>query len=71
MTVEDLPFVLTVKEAAKVMRIDRNTLYEMIRQKQMPHFRAGRAIRIPRDALMEFLRQPQIGGENVCKPYMK
>lgn len=51
------PF-LTVEETAAVLRIGRNTCYELIRQGQIPHIRLGRTIRIPTHALMSWLGQP-------------
>ena len=52
--------LLTVEEAARLLRIGRGTAYEMVRQGQLPHVRlgpAGRIIRIPRFGLEEWLRR--------------
>lgn len=52
-----LPDVLTVDEAAALLRVNRKTLYEAIRLNQVPGIlRLGRAIRIGRDALLGWMR---------------
>ena len=51
-----LPVVLTVDEAADLLRVDRKTVYESIRRGELPGVvRLGRSIRIGRTALLEFL----------------
>jgi DNA binding domain, excisionase family len=42
--------LLTVEETAALLRIGRNTCYELLRQGQIPHIRLGRLIRVPRHA---------------------
>ena len=61
----DLPFVLTVEEAASVLRISRSSAYEQVRlyevtngDEGIPSLRVGRRIRIPRAALLEKLLGP-------------
>lgn len=45
--------ILTVDEAAALLRVNRKTLYEAIRLDQVPGvIRLGRVIRIRRDALL-------------------
>jgi excisionase family DNA binding protein len=52
----DLPDVLTVEEAASLLRIGRNTAYEMVRRGQIPHVNLGvRATRIPKRSLESLL----------------
>ena len=61
-----IPALLTVDEAAAVLRIGRNTCYELVRQGQIPYIRLGRLIRVPRHALMSWLGEqtiPSSGGE--------
>lgn len=56
-----LPLVLTVEEAAALLRVGRSTAYEAVRRGQIAGaIRIGRTIRIPRSALAELL------GEAVC-----
>jgi excisionase family DNA binding protein len=51
-----LPVVMTVDEAADLLRVDRKTVYESIRRGELPGVvRLGRSIRISRGALLEFL----------------
>lgn len=47
--------VLTVDEAAKLLRIGRNQLYEAIGRGDVPHARIGRTIRLSRAALLRSL----------------
>ena len=56
--VADLPLVLTVEEAAKVLRIGRSSAYEAARTGQLPTVRIGRILRVPRSAIEEMLRVP-------------
>jgi excisionase family DNA binding protein len=51
----DPPLVLTVEEAADVLRISRGSAYEAIRANEIPHIRIGRTIRVPRAALLGLL----------------
>jgi excisionase family DNA binding protein len=47
--------VLTVEEAAELLRIGRNQLYDAIGRNQVPHRRIGRSIRLSRAALVRWL----------------
>lgn len=49
--------VLTVPEAAELLRIGRNTCYELVRRGEIPAVRLGRVIRIPRFALEQWISQ--------------
>lgn len=47
---------LTVPEVAKLLRISRQTIYNMIRTGKLPHFRVGNKVRFNRtdiEALMK------------------
>ena len=48
--------VLTVEEAASLLRISRGTAYEAVRTGAIPSCRLGRRILIPRAALLAHLR---------------
>lgn len=50
-----LPLALTVDEAAKALRVGRNTVYNLVRAGRIRSVRIGRKIRIPREALYEYL----------------
>jgi len=52
--VEDAP-LLTVQEAAQLLRIGRSLAYHLVARGEIPAIRLGKAIRIPRDALNEWV----------------
>ncbi|GAB6274764.1 MAG: hypothetical protein STSR0004_16290 [Peptococcaceae bacterium] len=52
----DLPLVLTVQEAANVLRLKRSTAYELVRQRVIPSFKVGRHIRIARNELEKLIK---------------
>lgn len=61
-SLDDLPEVLTVEEAASVLRISRGAAYELARQWResdgrhgLPVVTLGRSLRVPRHALQRFL----------------
>ncbi len=49
--------LLTVREAAELLRISRNLAYELVAQRRLPHVRLGRVIRIPRHALETWINK--------------
>ncbi len=53
----DSSFLLTVPEAARLLRISRNLAYELIRQNALPHVRLGRRILIPRRGLESWIER--------------
>lgn len=50
-TLDDLPLMLTVDEAARVLRMGRNSAYAAVADGSIPSVRFGRVIRVPRQAL--------------------
>lgn len=52
------PDVLTVEEAAKLLRIGRAAAYAAVERKEIPSARFGRKIRIPMAALRKLLDSP-------------
>jgi excisionase family DNA binding protein len=61
------PEVLTVEEAAAVLRISRNSAYSLARQwlatcgaEGLPVVKLGRTLRVPRSALLRILQEPEI-----------
>ena len=50
-TAEDDRLVLTVTEAAQLLKIGRSCAYEAVRNGQLPVIRMGRRILVPRAAL--------------------
>ena len=64
-TAVELPEVLTVEEAARLLRIGRNNAYALARQwlatdggQGLPVVRLGRSLRVPRAALQRMLDEP-------------
>ena len=53
----NLPVVLTVREAAKVMRVGQNRMYEIIRREGFPVVREGWKFLVPRDAFLRWLEE--------------
>ena len=54
-TLAELPPVLTVDEARRVLRIGRRQLYRAIARHDVPALKVGRSIRIPRSGLEAWL----------------
>jgi excisionase family DNA binding protein len=50
-----LPEVLTAREAAAILRVGRNQLYQAVARGQLGAVRIGRSIRIPKHALLALL----------------
>jgi excisionase family DNA binding protein len=50
-----LPEVLTAREAAAILRVGRNQLYQAVAREQLGAVRIGRSIRIPKQALLDLL----------------
>jgi excisionase family DNA binding protein len=50
-----LPEVLTAREAAAILRIGRNQLYQAVARGELDAVRIGRSIRIPKQALLALL----------------
>lgn len=56
---------LSVADAAKMLGLGKSSMYELVRQKKIPHVRVGRRVLIPRRALESWLVREQVscGGE--------
>lgn len=55
------PLLLTVKEAATLMRIGRDTTYALVAQGRIPSVKLGKQIRIPRATLLAHLEKEALG----------
>jgi excisionase family DNA binding protein len=53
----DLPDILTAREAAQLLRIGRNHLYELAGRGDIPCRRLGRTLRFSRAALIRWMEQ--------------
>ncbi len=56
----DPALLLTVKEAAALMRIGRDTTYSLVAQRRIPCIKLGKQIRIPIKALVEHLEKEAV-----------
>ena len=54
-SLEALLLTLTVEEAGQILRVGRNTAYELVRCGKLPSVRVGKQSRIPRQALLDYL----------------
>jgi excisionase family DNA binding protein len=62
-TLDDLPDVLTVEQAAGVYRLGRKAMYEAVARGEVPGvIRLGRSIRISKHALARQLAGTDTGG---------
>ncbi len=59
MTLADAPAVLTVEEAAQILRLGRSAAYEAVRRGEIPSIRVGRLVRIPTHRLAAMLGIPE------------
>ena len=50
--------VLTVDEAAKLLRISRGSAYEAVARKEIPSIKIGRRILVPRAAIEALINGP-------------
>lgn len=55
--------ILTMSEVQGLLRVSKNTAYELAHRKGFPVVRFGRTIRVPRKALEEWLAK-QVGDED-------
>ena len=55
--IENMPTLLTVSEMAQVLRIGRNSAYELVYQKNFPILKLGpKNIRIPKGELLQWIK---------------
>jgi excisionase family DNA binding protein len=54
--------LLTVPEAAKLLRISRNLAYELVARHELPSVRLGRVIRVPRTSLDAWIASQAASG---------
>lgn len=51
-----IPFMMSVQEMAAILRIGKNTAYDLIRSKKVRGVRVGHQIRVSREALLKFIQ---------------
>jgi len=49
------PDVLTVPQLSRMLNINEKTAYQLVREKQINHFKIGRTYRIPKMAVLNYL----------------
>jgi excisionase family DNA binding protein len=57
------PLVVTVGEAADLLRISRAKAYRLAATGELPTVRVGATLRVPLEGLKEYVRERQRGGE--------
>jgi excisionase family DNA binding protein len=62
-SLEELPLMLTVEEAAAVLRIGRGSAYEGCRTGDIPAVRIGRRVVVPRAGLVRLLGESDPGAD--------
>lgn len=51
--IDDLPELVTPEEARAVLRVSRNSMYELLKTGAVPSLKFGRLIRIRKSVLLE------------------
>ena len=51
-SLSDLPIMLTIEETAKLLRVSKNTVYNLCKSGEIPYTKKGRRILIFRDDLL-------------------
>ncbi len=57
--------LLTPAEVATILKIKKNTVYEMIKRGELPAFRIGRKLRVRKDVLLQLQQEGLPAGESV------
>ena len=55
------PILLTVSEAARLLRITTRSIYQMVAESRIPYRRVGRAVRFEQTELMEWTKAQASG----------
>ncbi len=55
-----IPELLTAQEARKLLRLGKNAIYDLARQRKLEHVKIGGKILFPREAIEKFIRQNTI-----------
>ncbi|MDR1131221.1 MAG: helix-turn-helix domain-containing protein [Oscillospiraceae bacterium] len=49
------PDVVTVADLAKMLKVGRNTAYELVRANSIQSVKIGKSIRIPKESVIQYL----------------
>ena len=61
---ENYSDVVTVEQLAEMLKIGRNTAYELVRAGIIPSVRVGRGIRIPKIAIITYITNQNKGKDD-------
>ncbi len=54
-SIDELPYVISVPQLAKLLGIGRNAAYEIVNRGEIRSVKIGKTIRIPKSAVIEFV----------------
>ena len=54
-SIDELPYVISVPQLAKLLGIGRNAAYEIVNRGEIRSVKIGKTIRIPKSAVIEFI----------------
>jgi len=60
--------LLDASDAARLLKVPRSTLYELVRSRGLPHIRVGRALRFTRSGLGHWIDENTHGQINGTGP---
>lgn len=58
-----IPQLLTFDEAREYLRVNRGTLYKLLRNGDLPAYRVGKQWRIDKKELLDWLRKQQVNNK--------
>ena len=59
-TIEEIPLILTVEEAAEILQVGRTSAYHLISTGEIPCFRVGHKVRIFKEQLLAYMNHPSV-----------
>ncbi|MBW8060533.1 MAG: helix-turn-helix domain-containing protein [Solirubrobacterales bacterium] len=62
--------LLDANEAARLLRVPRSTLYELVRSRHLPHIRVGRSLRFTRNDLALWIADNTYGRGGI-RPWLR
>jgi excisionase family DNA binding protein len=63
--------LLTVREAARLMKLSKSQTYALCQRRAIPTIRLGRSVRIPREELEAWLRRQVRSAEEVGDDFLE
>ena len=60
--------LLDANEAARLLKVPRSTLYELVRSRGLPHVRIGRTLRFTREDLGDWITKNTYGRHAISQP---